>query len=167
VLHFLLTQIKVKGKIGVYGRSLGGVAANHLASTYPHIISLLVADRTFGNLKEVAINRLSGSKAFLEALYVMATMKWEAFNDMNFLNAKCHKIITADPKDEIVEIQGSLPILVAREACLDHLPKQLWDAEQIATLYESLRFIYFLEFKIYSSSEDGYDLREESTFGIL
>lgn len=35
VLGFVVNTIKVRGKIGVYGRSLGGIASTHLANKYP------------------------------------------------------------------------------------------------------------------------------------
>ena len=50
VLHFMLNDLMLEGKIGVYGRSLGGVVASHLSATYPDIIKFLFCDRTFGNL---------------------------------------------------------------------------------------------------------------------
>jgi abhydrolase domain-containing protein 13 len=38
VLNFVLNEIQISGKIGMYGRSLGGVVASHLSATYPDII---------------------------------------------------------------------------------------------------------------------------------
>lgn len=35
MLNFLINSLKIKGKIGVYGRSLGGVVATHLAGNFP------------------------------------------------------------------------------------------------------------------------------------
>jgi hypothetical protein len=35
VLDFVVNQMKLKGKIGVYGRSLGGITSCHLANTFP------------------------------------------------------------------------------------------------------------------------------------
>jgi len=35
VLDFVVNQMQLKGKIGVYGRSLGGIASTHLASNFP------------------------------------------------------------------------------------------------------------------------------------
>jgi len=35
ILKFLLQDLGLKGKIGVFGRSLGGVMASHLAKNYP------------------------------------------------------------------------------------------------------------------------------------
>lgn len=36
VLNFLLKDLMVAGKVGVYGRSLGGVVATHLAAKFPN-----------------------------------------------------------------------------------------------------------------------------------
>lgn len=38
VLDFMISKMKLRGKIGVYGRSLGGIAACHLANKYPNHI---------------------------------------------------------------------------------------------------------------------------------
>lgn len=38
VLDFAINKLKLRGKIGVYGRSLGGLAATHLANKFPDII---------------------------------------------------------------------------------------------------------------------------------
>lgn len=35
VLNFVVNELQIKGKIGMYGRSLGGVVATHIAATYP------------------------------------------------------------------------------------------------------------------------------------
>ena len=60
MLKYLVKEIGVRGKIGVYGRSLGGVVACHMAAKYPEILSLVVADRTFGRLKAVSIRKFVG-----------------------------------------------------------------------------------------------------------
>lgn len=38
VLLFLVKELKLTGHIGVYGRSLGGVVASHLAAHFPRHI---------------------------------------------------------------------------------------------------------------------------------
>ena len=38
VLAFVVNNIRVKGKLGVYGRSIGGITATHLAAKYPDLI---------------------------------------------------------------------------------------------------------------------------------
>ena len=60
VLHYVLNELGVKGKLGVYGRSLGGVVATHLAATYHDKIDFLIADRTFGSLKNVSLRKFIG-----------------------------------------------------------------------------------------------------------
>lgn len=38
VLDFLINKLKIRGKIGVYGRSLGGISSCHLAQKFPSIV---------------------------------------------------------------------------------------------------------------------------------
>ena len=59
VLHFLKARIGVRGKIGVYGRSIGCVAACHLMND----VDLLIADRTFCDLLTLAERKFYGKFA--------------------------------------------------------------------------------------------------------
>ena len=61
VLMFLLDELMITGKVGVYGRSLGGVVATHLAASFPTKVELLLADRSFGSLKDVSIRKFVGN----------------------------------------------------------------------------------------------------------
>ena len=90
VLHFVLNELKIKGKIGMYGRSLGGVAATHTAATFPDRISLLIADRTFGSLKDVSLRKFSGKGT--SALYDLITLKWETNSDRNFIKVRIYSL---------------------------------------------------------------------------
>jgi pimeloyl-ACP methyl ester carboxylesterase len=38
VLASLVSELQLKGKIGVYGRSIGGISATHLAAKYNDLI---------------------------------------------------------------------------------------------------------------------------------
>lgn len=58
VFNFMLKDLKLRGPLGVYGRSMGGTSATHLANKYKNLVSLLIADRTFGNLKEISGRKL-------------------------------------------------------------------------------------------------------------
>jgi pimeloyl-ACP methyl ester carboxylesterase len=44
--------LKLQGKIGVYGRSIGGIPACHLASKYKNIVVALMIDRSLNELKD-------------------------------------------------------------------------------------------------------------------
>jgi pimeloyl-ACP methyl ester carboxylesterase len=68
----------------MYGRSLGGIVATHLAANYPENISLLIADRTFGSLKDVSLRKFEGKGT--AALFDIITLQWETHNDQNFFN---------------------------------------------------------------------------------
>jgi pimeloyl-ACP methyl ester carboxylesterase len=54
VLEFVVKNLNLKGKIGVYGRSLGGIASCHLANKFPDIVKSLIVDRTFCELDSVS-----------------------------------------------------------------------------------------------------------------
>ncbi len=73
----------IQGQIGVYGRSLGGVVATHLAAKFPQHISLLLADRTFGSLKAVSLRKFIGKGS--SSLFDLISMKWETNNHHNFV----------------------------------------------------------------------------------
>lgn len=50
VLDYVVNKLKIRGKIGVYGRSLGGISSCHLANKFPNIVKALIVDRTFSEL---------------------------------------------------------------------------------------------------------------------
>ena len=60
VLNYIKTELQVRGKIGVYGRSLGGIPASHLSSR----VDVAIIDRTFCDLKEMALSRFSSRVAY-------------------------------------------------------------------------------------------------------
>ena len=70
----------------MYGRSLGGVVATHVAAAYPDNIHLLLADRTFGNLKDVSTRKFVG--AGTSYLFDLITLQWETHNDLNFYKVR-------------------------------------------------------------------------------
>ena len=60
VLQFLVNSLKIKGEIGVYGRSIGGIAAAHLTKKFPKIIKVYVGDRTMRDFETIIENRYQG-----------------------------------------------------------------------------------------------------------
>ena len=103
--------MNLKGKIGVYGRSLGGIASTHLANKYPDIIKALIVDRTFGEFDKLSEARLKGGCT--RKLFQILSCNWKALNDVNFSRAQCYKIVTCDPKDDVVDNFSNLAVGVA------------------------------------------------------
>jgi hypothetical protein len=60
--------------------------ATHLAANYPDKIEFLLADRTFGNLKNISTRKFLGKGT--NALFDLISLKWETNNDINFLKVK-------------------------------------------------------------------------------
>lgn len=60
VLSESLKVLRLKGKIGVYGRSIGGITACHLAAQYNDLIELLIVDRSMSELTGIVSDRLKG-----------------------------------------------------------------------------------------------------------
>ena len=97
-------------KIVVHGLSIGGVPACHLASK--RNINLIIADRTFGSVKDI-INTFSfGNKI----LYFLAKIIFFPFvdNTTNFINANCKKILMNDPMDKTIIDTFSLKTSISK-----------------------------------------------------
>lgn len=50
VLKYVRTDLGCSGKIGVYGRSLGGIPTSHISNQ----VNLAIVDRSFGNFNDMA-----------------------------------------------------------------------------------------------------------------
>lgn len=72
VFYFLINEIKVTGKIGVYGRSLGGIPSCHIS---PYV-DLLIVDRSFCNLKAMANIKLHSNIA--DYLFKIGSCGWQS-----------------------------------------------------------------------------------------
>lgn len=79
VLKFLINRLQVKGHVGVYGRSIGGIASTHLVSKFPNIVKVFIGDRTMGSFDEVVMNRYSRHKGVL-SLYKLLSCFWHIDN---------------------------------------------------------------------------------------
>ena len=69
----------MKGKIGVYGRSIGCVAACRLT---PYV-DMIIADRGFSDLHTLADIKFYGKIA--DFLFQFITYGWQVNNSFNFL----------------------------------------------------------------------------------
>jgi len=84
---------------------------------------MIIVDRSFCNFSDMAFWRYKGKAA--EYLFKLGSCGWQVQNDFNYLKEhqepgrKCYKVITQDKQDEIVDIQASLMMGVAKEACFE------------------------------------------------
>eukprot|EP00929_Paragymnodinium_shiwhaense_P033873 TRINITY_DN18520_c0_g1_i5.p1 TRINITY_DN18520_c0_g1~~TRINITY_DN18520_c0_g1_i5.p1 ORF type:complete len:887 (-),score=208.89 TRINITY_DN18520_c0_g1_i5:44-2704(-) len=106
----VLQYLRSKGvtKIGVHGRSIGGIPACHLARRHPDIVQFLVADRTMGGLASTAKHSYGHWAATGLKLSGM-----HADNVTNFAEARCHKVMLCDPIDHMIPDLSSLRTCVA------------------------------------------------------
>jgi pimeloyl-ACP methyl ester carboxylesterase len=101
VLAHSIDILNLQGKIGAFGRSIGGIAACHLAGKYSDLVELLVIDRSLDELLSIAVQKLRGSVT--TTLYNQMTRGWRCENATNYVKAdQCYKIITCDPLDDTV-----------------------------------------------------------------
>ena len=145
VIAFLVNRLKVRGHIGVYGRSIGGLTACHLANKYDNLVSALIVDRSFYELSTVPEGKIKGRCT--ARLYDLLSWKWRTLNHSNFVTTsnKCFKIVTCDPLDDTVDLFGSLATGVAQQ-----LSRIEYEGQEIYfQLYESLVEIFASENLIY------------------
>ena len=147
VLRYLQEEMGIKGKFGVYGRSMGGVATCHLAS----LVDMVIVDRTFASLEKVIDKKFFGVAA--ESVYSISALGWRSSNVEGYLrNAddikrdqialsirsghnrvcdskdietgrqerNCYKVISGDVQDEMIELQASLAMGVAIKIAQDY-----------------------------------------------
>ena len=81
VLQFLVNRLRLKGKIGAYGRSIGGIAASHLVGKFPKLMKVFIGDRTMGSLEELVRHRHKGyfRKSFV-LIYRLLSNFWVVCN---------------------------------------------------------------------------------------
>lgn len=119
ILRYIRKDMGLTGKVGIYGRSLGGVVTTHLIDK----VDFVFADRTFGDF-----NVLSNRKFYTTLsrhLFRYGSGGWDLDNDIpalekgekpTDLSPHCYKVILTEKADEVVEVHSSLMIGVARAA---------------------------------------------------
>jgi hypothetical protein len=114
ILSYLKDTMKLKGKFGVYGRSLGGLATTHLAEK----VDLIIADRTFYDFDILADRKFHSF--YSKYLFRFGTCKWASISHKNTVykgSNTCYKVVMIEKDDEIVEVHSSLMVGIAREVC--------------------------------------------------
>lgn len=95
--------------IGLYGYSLGGSIACKLASDKSRVfnIKLLIADRTFSSLENVAKSKINYDfvSYILKILWIS-----ESFNSEYYIspNEEIKRVCLNDPDDDVIDFQSSL-----------------------------------------------------------
>ena len=106
VMNYLRRERRV-GRLGVHGESLGGCIATYLASHAQ--ADFLFADRTFASLSQVAMYNFGKVAYYL----LMATLNWGTDATFDYLSTSCYKVISADPRDSMINDLASLKSGVA------------------------------------------------------
>ena len=108
----VIRYLKSKGitQIGVYGRSIGGVAACHLARHHPDVVQLLITDRTMSTLENAA-RYMYGAWA-ASGIKLTAMM---ADNVDNFWEVRAYKLLIVDPNDTMIVDLAALRTAVAMQ----------------------------------------------------
>ena len=146
VLKFTMKKLGLRGKIGVFGRSLGGSFATHLAANYPKHIEFLMVDRSFSSLEAMGRNALAGScnGCLLDTL----GQGWTMLSAKNFYKAECFKLLTQDPHDNIVDQLSALSSQVASEACEDLLGENRYQALKVQKAFNAIQLLYTIDVQV-------------------
>ena len=108
IYDYILANYKYN-KIGVYGFSIGGIAACHLANN--RNINILIADRTFGSSLEILGNFYLGKYIAYFGKILFITY---VDNTSNYLSSKCNKVILNDIQDQVIFDSISLKTSIAK-----------------------------------------------------
>lgn len=86
---------------------MGGLIATHLANNKD--LDLLIADRTFLSLHEVAYDKVKtmSISIFIYWMFCIVTC-WNTYTVSNYLESKCSKIYLIGMSDEIIDPACSL-----------------------------------------------------------
>lgn len=117
----LYDHLKVNEKyetIGVFGTSLGGMVATHLASVRK--VNILYVDRSFSCVSEVSYYRML---SFFRPLIRFVT-DFDVFSPSKYYSANCYKVVSYDPQDSVIGFLASFPIGLAKLFAQEFIMKQ-------------------------------------------
>jgi hypothetical protein len=154
VLDFLRNHLGFK-RVGVHGRSIGGICAVQLGSRSDVAqLDFVVADRTFSKLS-LAAKAMLGTWAQIS---VVALQEDSPDLGKLWLNVKCPKIVIHAEDDEIIRPSASLVTGIAKNIAPSKFAKT--ELEKIANLLNALVFnAVNIEARLIGHS---YDLTEET-----
>jgi hypothetical protein len=112
-----LKEIRGVTKLLVHGISLGGGVACHLSNN-PNVNAIL-ADRTFSSLDSIIRDDFGKYCRFAYNLFTFG--QWKMHCAKKFIQSNKHKIITCDPKDEMIPELASLKNGITRAMLLEEI----------------------------------------------
>lgn len=122
IVEYLRKDLKAQ-KIGVHGQSLGGLLACHLA--YACNLDFLCADRTFYSFSDI----VNFSFSAILAMFFKVISNWNENNASKFTKSRCYKVVTYDPKDEIINYMSSLQAGILKEVIFDRVSNKTAEIE--------------------------------------
>jgi hypothetical protein len=84
-----------------------------------------------------------------KVLYKFISSNWQALNDTNFIEAKCFKVLTCDPLDDVVENFSALNVGVAIRYAQNQYSDKKWQQ-----LFEALWSIHEVEDLMYQKLKE-------------
>jgi pimeloyl-ACP methyl ester carboxylesterase len=125
VMQFLINRLRVQGPVGVYGRSIGGIAAAHLSQKFPDQIKVFVGDRTMGSFDKIVARKYGNSLFY--SLYKILSCWWNIDNGEGIVkNPDCFKILCFDDEDDVFDTYCSLHHKVAAKMSSQEYNQQNW-----------------------------------------
>ena len=128
---YVRQKVGPNARVGVHGRSIGGVVATHLARK--GLVEFLFADRTFHSLAHAAKHSVG-----VWAQYALPFFTFWFDSDLttDYIFSSCYKVISNDPNDEIIDDNASLKTGVAKRIINNELKVRLM--EQAFKLHTSV-----------------------------
>lgn len=161
ILKFVIKDLGLKGKLGCYGRSMGGTMASHIANHYSEHIDFLFVDRSLGSLSKMAETVIAGT--LNKSLYRCFSFGgWEINSYLDFLEAKCFKMLTQDPYDDTVDMFAALNTQVARAACEENIGKSKYASLKIEKTYNALRLLTKIETYLFRVIQEQSKLQKKN-----
>eukprot|EP01017_Pseudomicrothorax_dubius_P049604 TRINITY_DN9244_c0_g1_i15.p1 TRINITY_DN9244_c0_g1~~TRINITY_DN9244_c0_g1_i15.p1 ORF type:complete len:561 (+),score=65.23 TRINITY_DN9244_c0_g1_i15:879-2561(+) len=103
LVKYVQSTLKVK-KVGVYGRSMGGLVSTHVGATQN--VDFMYADRTFSSLSSVVRVKFG---SFLEVFFDIITWTlWKVDNTKNYLASPSYKVFSQATEEKVIPTKASL-----------------------------------------------------------
>ena len=171
IIDHLRNQRRVQKMIGVHGQSLGGYVACHLARNCR--VDFVFIDRSFSSLEKVS--ECMYGKLAKNSLKLITLGAWKCETVENFVLSNVYKVVSCDPRDEIIHDISSLKNGITKnviysevsrkENRLSHGPNKrrevnkikfedychIINLEETRGFFKSLKYVYELVLKFASS----------------